>query len=193
MKHLFLLVSLFMLSILGVSAQMEYHSGFSVKKKANTELKMLIALYSPGTLAIDWGNNASPQLISNVSNLLTVDGSTEIRGIVGEKGEIKINGGDIAYIVLVNQGVNSVDLSRCRSLRYLDLSGNGLETLVLPEAKRLNYIKLENNKLSDATVQDFYKKLGNKKGAAPGFLKLKNNPLNQKIDLSNLNWKVEQN
>src|SRR5690606_35548574 len=106
-----------------------------------------IALLTAGTVNVNWGNGTSNTL--SVGTTQTIAGSTQLTGIVGASGSVKIYGSNIVWMNITSQALTGVDITNNPALRAIDMSTNSISSIDLGNNVALQTLGIHTNQLTN--------------------------------------------
>ncbi len=112
--------------------------------KGSVEIRL--ALKTPGTIAVDWGNNKSRNYEANAIAKITE--ATVISGNVAENAVVKIYADDVVFLYCREQSLTALNLQNAQGIRVVDCAINNLTELNTSNNPELNYLNCHKNNIT---------------------------------------------
>lgn len=123
-----------------------------VLKLKSTTLSVKMDCEKSISLEINFGDTGYTTTVSGDTILVNYTYPSIVEKTITITGDLnKITG-----LTCVNVGLNDVDISTLKKLKYLNLSGNTLTFVNLTGLFNLNYIDLNNNNLNSSSTDDVF-------------------------------------
>lgn len=148
-----LILLLCLLTSFSVFAQKQPTISLSKTGKGKIELKL--ALKSPGTISVDWGNNKLKDYEVNASAKIAE--ATIISGNVTENAVVKIYADNLIFLYCREQLLTTLNLQNAQAIRVVDCAINNLTELNTSNNAELNFLNCHKNNLSALDVSKNHK------------------------------------
>lgn len=135
---------LFLIASFGAFSQKQPTITLSRAGKGSIELRL--ALKTPGTISIDWGNNKLKNYEANAIAKITE--ATIISGNVAENAVVKVYADDVIFLYCREQSLVTLNLQNAQGIRVVDCAINNLEELNTSSNHELNYLNCHKNNIS---------------------------------------------
>jgi len=145
MKKSVLMFLLCLIASFGAFSQKQPTITLSKAEKGKIELRL--ALKSPGTIAVDWGNNKPKNYEINASAKIAE--ATVISESVAENAIVKIYADDLIFLYCREQVLATLNLQNAQEIRVVDCAINNLTELNTSKNAELNYLNCHKNNLKE--------------------------------------------
>lgn len=117
----------------------------TLSKAEKGKIELRLALKSPGTISVDWGNNKPKNYEVNASAKIAE--ATVISGSVAENTVVKIYADDLVFLYCREQALATLNLQNAHTIRVVDCSINNLTELNTSNSPELNFLNCHKNSI----------------------------------------------
>ncbi len=118
----------------------------TLSRAGKGSIELRLALKTPGTISIDWGNNKLKNY--EVNAIAKITEATVISGNVSENAVVKVYADDVIFLYCREQSLTVLNLQNAQGIRVVDCAINNLTELNTSNNPELNYLNCHKNNIS---------------------------------------------